>query len=539
MNLKVSFNDVSKKYSLTTSKKEKITDMFFPNKSKSSFYGVRNISFDVMEGETIGFVGINGSGKSTMSNLLARMIPPTSGEIEMDGQPSLIAIAAGLNNSLTGKDNIYLKCLMMGFTKREIEEMYDSIVEFADIGEFIDQPVKNYSSGMKSRLGFAISIHNDPDILIIDEALSVGDQTFYQKCVDRITEFKKQGKTIFFVSHSIGQIEKICDRVIWMHYGELKMFDETKVVVAEYKKFIERFNKLSKEEKVTYQTRHKEGRKRPLESKDNSSRLISKSSKSKKGNHTGIMSKLQLSILAVLILLSGASLFIDQPLKTIASANLFAKETMSVKEAEKEKSIEETAWENVNAEGIILNEETTLYADDSLKKESELKLPFGNNVGLIAQNANVAKIEYENEQYFINKEDVSSFTSESGEVVTSRFAPYFSETVQSSYEFLMAFMGSDASDLEENVNGGEMTEFQGQPALYLPYEGIYYLIEQDKVTGIVINDMEELEPENVNLTEEDVVYSNNKQQYFIRGEGFDYIINNKDNSITIMDRSSL
>ncbi|GAB5051684.1 ABC transporter ATP-binding protein [Pediococcus ethanolidurans] len=257
---KIKLKNVTKEYDLYRTKNEKLKSFF--NLSKNSdvphFWSLKGISLTIHKGESVGIIGVNGSGKSTMSNIISGIIPQTTGFVDVRGDTSIVAISAGLKRSLTGLENIRLKGLMQGLTFEEIDAVRDDIIEFADIGDFIDQPVKDYSSGMRSRLGFAIAVHINPDILIIDEALSVGDDTFYQKCLDKINEFKTEGKTILFVSHSLKQVEMLCDRTAWIHFGDLRMIGNTEEVVNAYRQFSADFKKKTKAERSNYQKAKKQ-----------------------------------------------------------------------------------------------------------------------------------------------------------------------------------------------------------------------------------------------------------------------------------------
>lgn len=188
------------------------------------FWALKNVSFSLNKGEVLGIVGFNGSGKSTVLKIVAGVLEPTTGSVKVNGKVApLIELGAGFDPELTARENIFLNGSVLGYSKKFMENKFDEIVKFSELGEFLDTPLKNFSSGMYARLGFAIATVIDPDILIADEILAVGDFHFQEKCEKKIKEMMKRGTSILFVSHSIEQVEQLCDRVIWLEKGILKM----------------------------------------------------------------------------------------------------------------------------------------------------------------------------------------------------------------------------------------------------------------------------------------------------------------------------
>ena len=234
-------DDVSKLYKLYDKPSDRLKESLGLTRKKlyKEHYALHNVSFDVKRGETVGIIGTNGSGKSTILKIITGVLNPSGGHVEIDGRISaLLELGAGFNMEYTGIENVYLNGTMMGFSKEEIDARLQDILDFADIGDFVHQPVKAYSSGMFVRLAFAVAINIDPEILIVDEALSVGDVFFQAKCYKKFEDFKKMGKTILFVSHDLGSISKYCDRVVLLNRGKKLAEGTPKEMVSMYKRIM-------------------------------------------------------------------------------------------------------------------------------------------------------------------------------------------------------------------------------------------------------------------------------------------------------------
>ncbi|MCA9873178.1 MAG: ABC transporter ATP-binding protein [Anaerolineales bacterium] len=238
----IRFEGVSKRFTFTREKSQSILEILlsaFRRKSAAAqdrdLWALRDVSFDILPGQCVGIVGRNGSGKSTALKLAARILRPTNGRVWIRGRVgALLELGAGFHPDLTGRENIYLNASLLGLSQADIDECFAQIVEFSELGDFIEMPVKHYSSGMYMRLGFSVAIHIKPDILIVDEILAVGDQAFQAKCIDRIYDMRDKGTTIVMVSHNLNILRSLCSHLLWIDHGALRMWGPTEEVAAQY-----------------------------------------------------------------------------------------------------------------------------------------------------------------------------------------------------------------------------------------------------------------------------------------------------------------
>lgn len=235
--------DVSKKFTIRrdSSIKERVVTLGRAGRRhKKEFWALRNVDLDIFAGETIGLIGHNGSGKSTLLKVIGGIVDPTSGTVEERGRlAALLELGAGFHPDLTGRENVFLNASVLGLSREETEAQFDDIVTFAAIGDFIDTQVKFYSSGMYVRLAFAVAVHTDPDVLLVDEVLAVGDEAFQRKCMDRIREFQQQGRTIILVTHSLDQVVELCGRCVLLHQGQVLFDGKPSTAVARFRDLLE------------------------------------------------------------------------------------------------------------------------------------------------------------------------------------------------------------------------------------------------------------------------------------------------------------
>ena len=235
----IQFRNASKRYFLQKQRPFLVHEAFrriFNRRPRGEeFWALKDVTADIFQGESVAVGGGNGAGKSTMLSLTAGTLAPTVGQVAIRGRISgLLELGAGFHSDLSGRENIYLNASLLGLRKEQIEEQFQSIVDFSELHKFIDVPIRNYSSGMHVRLGFAVATHMNPDIMLMDEVLAVGDYNFQQKCIKRILKFRDDGKTILFVSHSAEAVKKLCKRAIWLEHGSVKMDGPAEEVVEAY-----------------------------------------------------------------------------------------------------------------------------------------------------------------------------------------------------------------------------------------------------------------------------------------------------------------
>jgi ABC-type polysaccharide/polyol phosphate transport system ATPase subunit len=247
----VEFSQVYKRYRKNMKSFKSIFGYLFNIPSDDDFWALANVSFKLKTGDVLGIIGENGAGKSTVLKILAKVTQSTKGIVTVDGKVgALIEIGAGLHPELTGRENIFLYGAILGMKKREVEEKYDDIARFSGLEDFLDTPVKFYSTGMYLRLGFSVTAHSSFDILLIDEVLAVGDEAFQKRCLEKISQFKTQGKTIIFVSHNLSVVKNICPNTIWLDKGRVKALGKTNTVLKKYLKSLEKKTHKLKIEKI-------------------------------------------------------------------------------------------------------------------------------------------------------------------------------------------------------------------------------------------------------------------------------------------------
>ena len=240
MSAAVSFDDVSKRFVLRHERAytvlESVIGLVKPaRRTTEEFWALRAVSFEIPDGETFGIIGPNGAGKSTVLKLMSRILEPTSGQVAVKGRISpLLELGAGFHPELTGRENVYLNAALFGVSQAEAQDRYDEIVEFSELRDFIDVPMKHYSSGMYMRLGFAVAANIIPDVLLVDEVLAVGDEAFQRKCLRKIEKFRREGRAIVFVSHDLDTVRRICHRALWLGQGEVRALGTANVVVERY-----------------------------------------------------------------------------------------------------------------------------------------------------------------------------------------------------------------------------------------------------------------------------------------------------------------